>query len=304
MNTIKAFLSSLLPSFERSRISQDVDLLRKEVKDSLLPALEAANAASAEMGAPAEATKKFQTAFFKALPQYQRQTVIGGILQLFQGLPEKLDVIDGLVLEMFAKDVTKDTLSYRKASVIQYLESARFISRYTSRMLIRHLSLQTYTNLKAKGADVGPYVESMSPAELRWLTDNEYAYLQTLKLFAQHPKDLAALLRDIPDIAVVPDRIEVVAHTVGVDKLDPLRLGFVPPERNPIYHARMVYTEWQVRVYESQVEEKRLIELRLLALKQSQAGKQDAKVDELIKYSEGRLSRLNTAISKMQEHVA
>lgn len=298
MNSIKRFFSSLLPSFERSRISEDIDLLRKELNDNLLPAFQTAAKTTAGKGFKSELVAKFNALFVQALPQYRRDGFIVGTLQFFSSLPAKLDVLDSMVLEMFAKDVTKDTITYRKAAVIQYLEAVRFATQYATRSLLRFLPAEAAANLG------GQYNETLSPAEIKWLNDNQFNYLQTLKLLSQHPKDLQALLDEIPDIAVVPEKYEMIRQTVGSDKLDPLKLNVIAPEFNPIYHFRMMYAEWQVKKYESQIEEKRLVELQLLALKEAYGGKRDAQLAQRIEYSEGRLQRLNVAIARMQEHAA
>lgn len=295
---LKSFFSSLLPSFERSRIVEDIELIRKEVVEVLLPAFKTALATMAGKTWAHNEANAFNSTFIAALPQFRQVGFLGGAQRIFADLPAKLDAIDKMVIEIFAKDVTKDTITYRKAAILQYLDTVRFAAKYTGRMLLRLTALETAALNKSE------FSEPLSPAETSWLAANQSAYLQVMKLLAQHPKDLAALLEEIPDIAVVPDRVDLVKQTVGLDKIDPLKLNFLPPTFNPIYGLRLMYTEYQVKRYEEQVEEKRLLELRLLAMKEAHSGKQDARLAQQIEYTEGRLQRLSYKIAEMEKHAA
>lgn len=295
---LKSFFNSLLPSFERSRIVEDIELIRKEVVDVLFPALKTAITTMAGKSWSDNEANAFNSTFTAALPQFRREGFLGGAQRIFSDLPAKLDAIDKMVIEIFAKDVTKDTITYRKAAILQYLDTVRFAVKFTGRQLLRLTALETAALNRA------PFSEPFAPAETAWLKANEATYLQVMKLLAQHPKDLAALLEEIPDIAVVPDRVDLVKQTVGLDKIDPLKMNFLPPNLNPFYSLRLLYTEYQVKRYEIQVEEKRLLELRLLAMKEAMAGKQDPRLAQQIEYTEGRLQRLGYKISEMEKHAA
>jgi primosomal protein N'' len=52
------------------------------------------------------------------------------------------------------------------------------------------------------------------------------------------------------------------------------------------------------------MEEKRMLEFRLLQLKQAEEGKKDAKLQQQIEYTEGRLQKINYKLKKMEEKYA
>lgn len=296
--TIKTFFASLLPSFERSRLTEDVDLLRKELHDNLIPSFtNAANIFKAK-GFKNKTTLVFNSLFGYHVKVYQRVNYVEAIRGILITLPAKLDVIDSLIPELFAKDVTKETLTYRKMSVIRYLEAVRFVTKYSSKLLMRTLANETRAvNQSSELDDV-----QLTPVELTWLADNQTAFLDSIKVLDIQVKDLSAKLSDIPDVMVVPERMDVVKETVGVDKLDPLRFNFISAGKyNFIYHFRMAIAEWQVKQYEAKLEEKRVLELRTLALKKAYEGKQDARLEQQISYNEGRLQKLNYQIHKLEE---
>lgn len=297
---LKQFIASLLPSFERNRITEDVDLLRSELKDNVLPAYKSATALTKGRPFKTKLLQDFNGVFILNLPQYRRVGFIEGTYSILASMPAKLDMLEGMVMELFAKDVTKDTITYRKASILQYLETVRFVNKYAARSLLRFAAAETQS-LHGSEDNLD---QNLTAAELQWLTGNQSAYIAALKVLALPEKDLSATLKEIPDIAVVPERMEVVKHTVGDKKLDPLRLGFIAADKNPIYHLRMAYAEWQVKRYQENVEEKRVLELRILALKEAYAGKKDARLAHQIEYTEGRLQKLRYATQQMEERYA
>lgn len=297
MHAILKFFASLLPNFERNQILEDIDLLRKDVTENLLPAYQAAARDMRGKGFKAAVVNKFNDMFVHLFPAVRRVGFVDGMVLFFQPMHENLNLMETYVQELFAKDVTKDAITYRKLNVIKYLEMVRFINKYAGRALLRVLAAET------TAINGGTIDGQLSPMELRWLTENQSAYFQALQALWRTPAHLKEAFEDIPDIVVIPERAEMVRQTIGADKLDPLKMGFInfslDAGINPIYHFRMVVAEAQVADYKRKVEEKRTLELRLLALKEAYEGKQDAKLAQQIEYSEGRLQKLNYNIDKL-----
>lgn len=297
MNILK-FFSALLPNFERSRIVEDIDLLRSEVKEILVPAYKQAVSVIHGRKYAAPITNNFNQLFIDTLPRYRTQGFIAGTLDFYQHVVEKLDVLEHMVLEQFAKDVTKETLTYRKAAILQYLSAVRFANEYAARSLLRYIAAEQATS-------TGGSVDSqLTPGELKWLQDNMSGYFQVLKLLTLPTKDIAAALQSVPEITVVPERYDVVKQSVGADALDPLKLNFISARFNPIYFIRQMHAEYQVEHYKRNKEVKRALEFRLLALRLAYEGKQDAKVAQQIEYFEGRIARLSASIAETEAQYA
>ena len=60
----------------------------------------------------------------------------------------------------------------------------------------------------------------------------------------------------------------------------------------------MAVAEWQVNRYKAALEEKRALEYRLLALKEER--EPDARLQQEIAYTEGRLQKLNKKVIDME----
>lgn len=294
--SIKDFFNSLLPSFERNRITEDVAALRKELHESVVPAYQRAEKVMASHPLRNAQAIAFQNDFNKALPDMARFGLVSGSRRIFAELDVQLRVIDELVESTFAKDVTKETMTFQKVTILRYLELARFATTYSTRLLLWLTEVESNAALNKEAAS------TLTPAELTWLTDNKRTYLfEVLPVLDQTAQELKQTLKGIPEITVVPERMDLMRQTIGAHKLDPLQLGFIGTRYSPIYHLRMYYSEWQVKRYKAMLEEKRALEFRLLALQEAYDGKENAKLEQAIQYSQGRLQRLNYELARLEE---
>lgn len=300
---ILKFLGSLLPSFERSRVSEDVASLREEVVENIIPSAHAAAALTRGKKIQSSFGQNWSALFWAVLkegPRLKDRNFFDGVEWLFHSIPDKLDVINKLVDEMFAKDVTRDTMTYRKASVIRYLEIVRFCAEYASRGMLRLLAAEAnIAEGKPEAVDA-----QLTPAELAWFNNNQAAFFDSLRILQISPSDLQQTIDSIPDVTVVPEKASMIRETVGENNLDPMRLGLLNARHNPIYHIRMMTAEHQVRKYKAKKEEKRLLELRILRLKEAYQSKQDPRLSQQIEYNEGRLQRLNYELDQEAQQFA
>lgn len=298
MNILKSF-ASLLSLFDRSRISEDIDQLRSEIKDNLLPEYTKAAALVGNRQWQAPSAKAFNDLFGYDFPAHRRDGFLKGIEKIFVSMPEKLAVVEDLV-GSFSKDVAKDALTYRQASVIRWLEIARFATTYAVRSLIRQLGNESAAVL----GKTGDFDKGLTAAELAWFKANEQAFFQALKVIDVSPDQLGQSLASIPDVTIVGDKVGQVKATLGEAAIDPLKMGLISATKNPIYHVRMAIAEWQVRRFKAKEEEKKQLQFRILELKEAYANKQDPKLQQAIEYSQGRLQKLTYELQEMQEDLA
>ena len=292
------FFSKLLPNFERNNVAEDVQMLRDDISNNLLPAYKQATTITHDRKFASQIVSDFDEVFRLSAPAYKRVGYFNGMIAFLTGMADKLDLVARLIPEMFAKDITRESLTYRKTALLQYLSVARFVNEYSARQLLRLVAAEQMAQLgKVDQTDT-----QLSPAEKSWLTDNQSAYFQAIQFLSLPLKDLSSAFERIPEITVVPERFNEIAHTVGAGNLDPMGLGLISGDWNPIYHLRSLWVERQVEAYQRDKETKRALELRLMALRKAYDGTQDAKLESQIEYIEGRLSRINHSINEMEQH--
>lgn len=286
------FFTSLLPRFGRNEIIEDIDALQSETHDELLPVLKSVAALRPKGKWVSPKGRSAEDVFLYTLPEFNRLGLSDGLFRIFFYAPKALEVIREMAMADFAKDVTKESITYRKSNVLRYLEIYRFASKYALIYVNRLLAAEA---LVVRGKpDTSD--ESIVPVEKRWLDQNYEAFMKALVLIAVDARDLKKTLAEIPDITIIDKKKEIVEQMVGKKSLDPLRMGFISAQWNPIYHIRMQFAEWQVKRYNERREEKRQIELRLLDLKNADRGIEDPKLEEKIEYNESRLQDLKAIL--------
>lgn len=292
--SIAKYVASLLPSFERGRVEEDVRILKEELQEITLPPYQAASDHFKRERFQSGDVKDFDRTFQRTVRTDLSGNYVDITSQALTRAKEMVEKIDTALDKYFGRDVTSEGMTYTRMNVLRYLECASFASRYARKLL-----LWTYHHEQA--ASGRPIGQPFTKAEIQWLFDNRAAFFVCIRILATKTQDVEKSFRNIPDMVVIPEEVDMAKETVGISRLDPLQTHLIPVKLNPIYHVRMAIAEWQVNRYKAGQEEKRALEYRLLALKEAREGKEDAKLEQTIEYTEDRLKKLNYKLAKIEE---
>lgn len=287
------YIKSLLPNFGQDRIIDDLSRMRAEAEENLLPSLQQASRAFHGQKLQSQVAKNIEATLQERFRSHGSMFDI--LYDIFKDVPAKLDVLDEAAEEFFAKDVTKESLTYRRATVLKYAETLNFAMNYTVRTVLRVIAAETCV---AAGAPEQVDTQ-LSPKERSYFDSKMGAWIDTLVLLTKSAADVKAALVTVPDVAANEHDAEAVAAVTGHRSLDPLGLNFIAPSINPIYHFRMMLAEWDVAAINQSKEERKLVELRLRELKNRQHGVNDARIQHQIELTEDRLKKLDFAIARM-----
>jgi hypothetical protein len=136
------------------------------------------------------------------------------------------------------------------------------------------------------------------------MDDNLGSFLQIVGLLHVPLNNLRQALEKMPEVVVVPEKADTAEQLVGLDKLDPLRLGFINSsalDYNFIYHFRLMKAEAEVRHYKLMEKEAQALELRILELKEAYQNRQDPRLQQQLEYREGQLQRLRIEYNELTE---
>lgn len=295
--SIGKYVSSLLPSFDKGRVEEDLRVLKEELGQTTIPPYEAAAEYFSMEKFNAKECQQFDRLFGNRVNVERKMqgNYPVTIHHVLQRASETVSMLEGRVDKYFGRDVASSGLTYARANLLRLIEVTYFVSRYARKLL-----LWTYDEeKKALGRQVG---EPFTKAEIEWIFANRDGFFTALNVLAKPTKEIQGALANIPDMIVVPEEVDVAEQTVGAAKLDPLRMGIIPIKLNPIYHVRLAIAEFQVARYKAGQEEKRALEYRLLALKEIQTdGGGDARLEQQIEYTENRIKKLNHRLAKMEE---
>ena len=292
--SIGRYIASLVPSFEKSMIEEDVRLLKQELNNHTLGPYEAASHFFTVNPFHSSTVKKFDSTFgsqVNARREFKGHFIKTVHLTLRE-MTKTLDQMDGVLDGLFGKDVAQGGLTFQRANFIRYVETAGFVSQYARKLLIWVYAEEK----KTAGRSVG---EPFTKAQLEFLLSNQNAFFNALEVMGVKTDDVMRQFKKIPQAEATPDNANIMEKTIGAATLNPYKAGLIPVVLNPIYHVRMAAAEFMVHRYKVAEEEKRVLEYRLLALKDIQNEQGDPKLEQQIEYTEARIKKLSYKMAKI-----
>lgn len=294
---IGQYVTSLLPSFDKGRVEEDLRVLKQELSETTIPPYETAVELFGRDKFESRECKTLDDLFQRRMTVMSRSydLYVHTIHQILVRTSETVSMLDGEADKLFGRDIAAGGLTYARANFLRLVEVSYFVSKYARKLL-----LWTYDEeATALGRDVG---NPFTKAEKDWLYSNRDGFFTALNILGRPTKEIKGALANIPNMVVVPGEVDVAEQTVGAAKLDPFRMGIIPIKLNPIYHIGMAIAEFQATRYKVGQEEKRALEYRLLALKDIKEGSDgDARLEQQIEYTENRIKKLNHKLAKMEE---
>jgi hypothetical protein len=287
----------LLPSFAKSRIIEDIQVTRGEIKEFSAPAYAIAAPDFKGYKFKSDRIKPLADTFTRMCKPHSGDNLVTGIEKAFKPMLANLDEIEKLIEQVYGDDVGGATLTYQKANLLQLVEIIGFVSRYARKLLIYVYAAET-----EKYPEAGTvFTDSIVPAEIEWITSNLVSFCTAFNIVMMKPEELKKHLTDIPDIVVKQETAQAVSATIGDKKLDPFNMKLIPVWLNPIYHVRMFVAEWQTNRYHEAKAELQLLQLHRLHLEKLREGKPDARLKQEIEYVENRINKLSYKLKEMEK---
>ncbi len=290
------YLDSLLPSFSRQRLLDDLAVIREELKDNTLPPLKSIATAFGKRKFESQWVAEFDAAFKKGTNIKYQGNFYTGMYETLQVVADNVDVVESLINAYYADDVLRDAMTVLRINLLQYLETMSFAVRYARRVAVATMSIEVDASSDKQGLET-----IITAGEVEWLTTRRIHFFAALNSLSIGRKDVEERFKSLPDMTVNANSIQSTNSVLGANRTDPFQFGLIPIVLNPIYHVRMAIADWQVTRFKAAQEEKRMLEFKLLKLKMAQTGKSDARLDEQIEYTSGRLEKLNYKLKTMEE---
>lgn len=289
---ISKFIKSLLPVFEKDRLISDLRVTRGEITE-LQDAYGTASKLLKNWKYQDDAVVSRMTDFKRIMSTSENPIVeIGDRLDT---VLKNLQQLEDMAVSTLGNSVSGNGLSYKQATIVKFCDSMFLVAKYARKFLNWVYVMETNHFGSSK-----PVTDSISKYELKWMEDTFVDFCNALKATSSDPGKVASGFTDIPEIQIADSDPESLRNTVGDNKLDPLKLGFIASKANPIYYVRMLVAEFQVRRFKEMKEELSLLQLRKMNLEKLKAGKPDANLERQIEYVESRAQKLSFEISQME----
>ena len=294
MSKISAFISSLRDVFTKNEIIDEIGVLRASVKE-VTASYKTAEEMLARVTLKSETANTFDAAFKKYVKTSKNQNIFIGVGTHVSKLDAKLAVIEKLLKDNPKNDIVREAISALELNIIRYLETVKFVITYASRLLATLVICET------NAANNKEELDSITAAEAEYISKNSPEFWEGLNTVSPEAKVLETSLKSIPDIMLNKDNADAMATVAGNQKVDPLKMGFIPTNWNIFFHINMAVAEMQAESFDRLVEERNMVQFKLQQYKYAVAGKTNPALELKVQKTQERLDKLNHSLHKKIE---
>lgn len=289
--SFSSFLSTLSPSFEKAQVQQSVQSALDNLHKHTLPSLEAAVQLWQGQKFKSKGARDIEAEVKKST---SNDALFMTMLKMAKNAEALLKEIMPVVGTMFQAHESSRALTYAKATVLRLIQASELHCQY-SRRVMNYIYWLEADELGAEDVP-GP-----KPAELEWMQNNNANWVTALVALEKDPKELATLLKRLPDTPVSEVGEGALASTLGLGAVDPYGLRSLSIKWNPFYLVGMMVSEMQADGYRAAEEEVKLLEFRLIQLQKLRDKQQDARLDKEIAYTQERVTSLHAKLGKLEK---
>lgn len=278
------YVKSLLPTFKKDDILEDIRITLNELKSFTIPAYQEAAKSSGQLVIRSDAIKNRVNIFNTIVKPQKKNDIVGTIFAGLQNNLTNLEEVQTRLESILTEDVVSSSMTYQKANLVYFAELSGFVSRYARRFLNYLYISETSLYDGQPGID-----EALVPAEVKWIENYFDNFCYAFAVVSSDPKKLNKALGDIPEIEISKDNESVLSQTMGKEKINPMSANFVPVAINPFYHIGLMRAVWQTNRYHAAKREIKCLSLRKLQLERLIENKPDAKIQKEIDYLEDQI---------------
>lgn len=284
-----AFIDSMLPSFERTIIENELTRLFKQMEEILLPATEINDTVIDRSKVYAVLAKELgrNGNDFKGRPSHYINSVIA------KAINEKDDLFK-LIEKVFSREVEREGLDYKRANILHFISLLEFVIDYGMKFYLS--STKEVMDNKYHVVDKEEYAFASNHG-------NATKFAHLLKALEKGFKGIDKALKPVEGTVVDLDDIELFETMAGVDA-DPLKVGFYTIDYSPFYLVGKVFNSVYVWLFEYKKHQRDKLEQHVMYLKRKRdAGEGDLEsLEKIINHHSGRLNILDAEIEEELEN--
>jgi hypothetical protein len=295
---ILAFLKNILPSFTKKDLREKLRTISSKFSEILHPTADTVFEGLDE--------RKAKSTFFKT---FVRELVSDSAAAVRNAAgPYKLVFMTAMgngqkLLELIEQYVDKNVpstihiegVTYQTGSVLRLVELLDFFADYS----MRNFNFICASESEIEAFDK-PDINPSTPAELKYLLRHRADYFKVMSLLAKDGKRIMAMLDDLPEITL-GDVDSTTTPALAGAQGDPLQLGIIPVVSSIFHRIGITLVNYELDRYDRALKDKRVIEMRLEALRNRRNGNPDAAIEAVIDGYDRELVVLRQKISDYEE---
>lgn len=295
---IVAFLKNIMPSFGKKDVREKIRLVISKITEITQPAAEVTFETIDERKAKSSFLKIFTRELMAESSASVRNAAMPYKLVLMIALDhgqKLMSLIEGYVDKNIPSTIHIEGTTYQTGSVLRLIELLDFFADYS----LRNLNMIVASESEIEAFDK-PDMNPSTPSELKYLMAQRDAYFKVMFLLAKEPKQIMALINDLPEIAlgdVDPGNTPALTGAQG----DPLQLGIIPVVSSIFHRIGITLVNYELDRYDRALKDKRVIEMRLESLRNRRNGNPDAAIESVIDGYDRELIVLRQKIADYEE---
>lgn len=287
MNLIQ-YVKDLIGTFKKEDVKNKVRILIARITDYVLPSVEQLRAVGV-FKSELYTTYILNNRAFLAFRTKSNNRAIGPksswIDMLEVGCKNAVTILERLPVDQrLPSTITVEGITYSTASVLKLVNSIDLFVEYTSRLMYHMVQYESGVAYR------------MTPLDVKFLSNNQSAWITTLGLLLRDPEALLVDLSNEPELVVGSPR-EVFANS------DVERLNFIPGVTPLFKRIGITMVNWELERTERLKLEKRGIETAIERYRQQSLGQFDARSEMLMENWRNELVLVNQKISRMEGSV-
>ncbi len=287
-----------IPGFSRESALEDYAVTVRELNETTLHSLELFQEMLQKQRGTVRAITEFDTNYRRGVKDAGSTKATDHILKVLKANAALSGDVEDQLSKAIPKNADAAALDYKAANLLQYTQAVSFATKFVRKLYLRFTS----DVLDSMPKPSVPFAPGVAKPDMAWINANFatfYAVMQSLSLAA---KNFKQAMHQVPELNIALSDYDALYQTQGA-KIDPFQMGLISPRFNPIYRLRLAYTDWQLSRYNAAKAERQALEYRIQALRDSQDGKPNPKLEQVIEYETDRLQSLNYKIAKYEEEV-
>lgn len=293
MKKIIDYVRVLNPVNERKDLDSAISQLNDELVEFTIPTLKELQSVFAG--------HSFKSSFMQTVIRRMRSqsdfagNPIDALTRAAETIESNCDLLRVEAKRLFSFQFTRENLTYRRVNLMRYVESAHFFVRYVRKLLLVVVAEEA---LAVGGATPMGWTKG----ELSWIGDNLDNFVGLYPSMILPESKLKQTLNSVSDATISEDTYDTAVQSLGEKGLDPMRLAHFSPTNNWFFDMGKTLAEWKVKRYKNAKEEQVALQLRLQEYRELlQDGNATPKLQQLIKHTEERISKLDYQIHRIEE---
>lgn len=298
MLNLSQFVAGLFPLTDKSDLLERIGNIIDEIEEVVIPSYANYNAVFKNSKINSAPAKTLESVIKDVLPSKDPFGVI--VEKALQEAVQNLKMIRQFVQKDRADVFSKDAMRYKTASIMKLVELASFATIYAPKLINYVVTAET---LESKG-QIGLLNHELAPAEIDYITGNIGNFTLALKALSNDHRDTLRTLENGKELIITGDKEtdSATESMANYKDIDPLNVGFISLQWNIFWHIGKAYINWRAKRYHAALEERQLLEVRLLTYKQYLETKgSDARLEARCREAQARVNALNKEIANMEK---